>query len=97
MVKAMTLANLDFDAEILEAAVAPKEATLSPPVAKAVLSIKFTDKQQHEVQRLLDKNNAGTITPRQRKRLESYVRIGNLFNILKIKAQTSLEKNGSKR
>jgi hypothetical protein len=93
----MTITNLDFDSEILEAAVAPKEATLSPPVAKAVLSIKFTDKQQQEVQKLLDKNNAGTITPRQKEKLESYVRIGNLLNILKIKAQTSLEKSGSKR
>ena len=93
----MTITNFDFDAEILETAVAPGKATLSPPVARAVLSIQFTDQQQLEVQKLLDKNNAGTITPRQKTKLQSYVRIGNLLNILKIKAQSSLEKRSPKQ
>lgn len=87
----MAAASIDFDTEILEAAVAPESATLSPPIARAVLGIKFTDRQQTEVQRLLNRSNSGTITPRQKKRLESYVRVGNFLNLLKIKAQSSLD------
>ena len=78
-----------LDAEILHSAVSPDEPTFSRPVAKAVLAIKFSERQQKEVSRLLDKNNEGTITTRELAKLESYVRVGNLLSLLKAKARVS--------
>ncbi len=74
------IANLD--ARILEAVVAPGEPTFSIPVARAVASLNFTDDQSAEIRKLLDKNNAGTISARDRAKLEGYARVGNFLNWL---------------
>jgi hypothetical protein len=80
----------DLDANILEAVVAPDEASLSSPIAKVFLGLSFRAKQRAEIDRLLDRNNAGTITSKQKTRLEAYVRVGNFLNLLKAKARTAL-------
>ena len=77
------------DEKILQAAVAPDKSSYSPSIAKAILAIQFTDRQQREVSRLLDKNNEGTITSKERNKLESYIRVGNFLSLLKIKARIS--------
>lgn len=80
------------DAHILEAVVAPEAPTLSAPVAKAVASLAFTESQVAEIHRLLDKQNADTITARERSKLESCTRAGNFLNLLKAKARASLSR-----
>jgi hypothetical protein len=79
-----------LDARILEAVVAPDEPTMSAPVAKAVVSLAFTDAQISEIRRLLDKLNADTITARELAKLEGYQRVGNFLNLLRTKARASL-------
>jgi hypothetical protein len=80
----------NVDANILEELVAPDEASYSTALAKAVLEAGFRPKQKQEIERLLDRNNAGTITKRQQTRLEAYVRVGNFLSLFKAKARTSL-------
>lgn len=84
------------DAHILEAVVAPEAPTLSAPVAKAVVSLAFTKAQVAEIHRLLDKQNAETITARELSKLESYTRVGNFLNLLKAKARASLSRKSTR-
>lgn len=78
-----TLTNIDV--EMLSAAASPDNAYLSPTAARAIMKMGFSRKQHAEMQRLLGKNNQGTITPRERKKLEAYVRVGNILTLLKAK------------
>jgi hypothetical protein len=78
------------DVNILEDIVAPDEASYPSALAKAVLGLSFRPKQKQEIDRLLERNNAGTITKNQKNRLEAYVRVGNFLSLLKAKARTSL-------
>jgi len=86
-----------IDVQILQTVVAPDEPTLSAPVARAVASLNFSAEQEVEIHKLLDKNNAGTITVRERAVLEGYTRVGNFLNLLKTKARSSLSKKTTKR
>lgn len=78
------------DMRILEDVVAPEQTTMSSAVARAVSSLKFTSRQVAEINRLLDKNNAGTISARERAKLEGYTRVGNFLSLLRAKARASL-------
>ena len=89
--------NPSIDVHILEMVVAPDEPTLSAPVARAVASLSFSADQSAEIHKLLDKNNAGTISPRERAVLEGYTRVGNFLNLLKTKARSTLSRKTTRR
>ena len=78
-----TLTNIDV--EMLSAAASPEDAYFSPTAARAILKMGFSRRQHAEMQRLLGKNNQGTITPQERKKLEAYVRVGDILTLLKAK------------
>ena len=90
-------APIDLDAQILEAIVAPEHATLAPAVSRALLSCGFQPEQKLEIDRLLTRQNAGTITESQKAKLEAYVRVGNLLTLLQAKARASLASKPSRR
>ena len=90
-----TLTNIDL--EMLSAAASPDDAYLSPTSAKAILKLGFSRKQHAEMQRLLGKNNQGTITPRERKKLEAYVRVGDILTLLKAKIRFGSPSKTSRR
>lgn len=92
-----TIQASHIDAQILQKAVAPDSPTLSISVAQALADISFASDQEAELHRLLDKNNAGTISKRERETLESYVRVGNFLSLLKAKARSSLAVKSGKR
>ena len=79
----------------LEKILSPDDPSAARAIARAVKKIKFTARQQSEVTRLLNKNNAGTISPRERRRLEAYVRVGNFLNLLKLKTTSSLARKSN--
>jgi hypothetical protein len=74
------------DAQILEGVVAPEDASL----AKAVLKLGFQPSQKAEIERLLERNDDGKMTSKQKTRLEAYVRVGNFLSLLKAKARSTL-------
>ncbi len=86
-----------IDMDILEEVVSPQSPTMRATISRAFHSLEFSTHQQDEIHRLLDKNNEGTISTRERSRLEGYVRIGNFLNLLKVKARTSVKYLASKR
>ena len=85
------------DVQILQKAGAPDSPTLSIPVARALAAVSFASDQEAELDRLLDKNNAGTISKRERDILEGYGRVGNFLSLLKAKARSTLAAKSSKR
>lgn len=87
----------NLDVQILEALVAPEQGTLGKTLANAILSCEFPPEQKAEIEKLLSKNNAGTISARQREKLEAYVRIGNWLSLMKAKARVSLGDQARRR
>ena len=81
---------MDFSVEVLETAFIPDEAKLTIPLARALRKLSFTEAQEREMDRLLTRNNRGTITPKQKERLEGYVRACELMGILRAKAELRL-------
>jgi hypothetical protein len=81
---------MDFSVDVLQTAFIPDEAKLTIPLARALRRLRFTEAQSQEIDRLLTRNNRGTITPKQKERLEGYVRAGELMGILRAKAELRL-------
>ena len=90
-------ASNDVDAQILEAMVAPEQATLGPALSRALLTCSFQPEQKTEIEKLLARHNAGKLTASQKTQLEAYVRVGNLVTLLQAKARVSLAEKPSRR
>ena len=90
-------ASIDLDAQILEAMVAPEQAGLEPAMSRALLTCEFQPDQKAEIDKLLTRNNAGTLTASQKTKLEAYVRVGNLLTLLQAKARASLANKPGRR
>jgi hypothetical protein len=90
-------ASIDLDAQILEAIVAPEQATLQTAMSRALPTCEFQPEQKAEIEKLLTRNNAGTLTATQKTKLEAYVRVGNLLSLLQAKARASLANKPSRR
>lgn len=90
-------ATHDLDAQILEAMVAPEQATLGTALARALLECEFQPEQKTEIDKLLTRHNAGKLTAAQKDRLDAYVRIGNLITLLQAKARASLTNKPGRR
>jgi hypothetical protein len=79
------------EADILADVVAPDDPSLSQEFARAVLSVRFSDKAIKRIRGLLRKNNAGTITPGEKAELEKYLRVGQFIDLMQAKARLSLQ------
>ena len=91
-----SLISPDIDAQILEAVVAPDKPTLSAGMARMLLKLSFQAEQKAEIEALLERNNAGTITESERRQLEAYVRVGNFLSLLQAKARATVSRVGKK-
>jgi hypothetical protein len=76
--------------DILTDFVEPGRPGLSPEVAQELLSLRFNDEATTRIRDLLQKNDAETITPAEKGRLENYLRVGELLDLLQAKARHTL-------
>lgn len=79
--------------EIIEAVVTNGTRKLSPEVANGLLQLKFDEKSISRIRNLLRKNNKGTISANERIRLENYLRVGRMLDLLHAKARLALSKS----
>jgi hypothetical protein len=86
----MSVAEPPSESDIFARVIATDE-TLPPNVARIVLAWKFPKRDLARVRRLQEKNNAGTITDRERRELETYVRVGQFVAVMQAKARLSLK------
>ena len=80
-------------ADILTEVVEPGRPNLSPDAAREFLSLRFNDAATTRIRDLLQKNNAGTITPPEKSTLENYLRVGELLDLLQVKARLTLRQS----
>jgi hypothetical protein len=80
--------------DVLQDIVELDRPTMSPEVAQHFLALHLSDGAKDRVRGLLQKNNAGTITPSEKATLESYVHVGELLDLLQAKARATLQKAG---
>ena len=83
------------EADILTEVVDPNRPTLSPKVAEELLTLRFNDIATSRMRELLQKNNAGTITPQEEQTLDNYLRVGEFLDLMQAKARLTLAPVGS--
>ena len=91
----MPLEAILTEADILSEVVEPNRAMLSAELAEELMSLKFNDEATERIRDLLQKNNAGTITPTEKTTLEKYLRVGEFLDLWQAKAQLTLHQLGS--
>ena len=67
--------------------------TLTPEAAAGILQLGYSEADHVRMGELADKSNQGTLTPDERRELQSYVFVGDLLSLLKSKARLSLRKH----
>jgi hypothetical protein len=82
------------EGDILAKAIAAAKTNLSPEVARSFLDFKFDAATTKRIRQLLQKNNRGTISARERAMLDKYLRVGQLLDLLHAKAKLSLHQAG---
>jgi hypothetical protein len=75
----MANSSIISEADILKDIIGPDEPGLNPETARFFLKLKFSDKAQRQIRRLLQKNNRGAIDTRERGLLERYLRVGEII------------------
>jgi hypothetical protein len=83
------------EADILTEVVEPNRPTLSPEVAEELLALRFNDSATIRMRELLQKNNAGTITPPEKQTLDNYLRVGEFLDLMQAKARLTLTPVGT--
>ena len=82
----------NLEQEIWTRLIGPKEPTLSPKVAEAILDLEFPREDKARIHELSQKAKAGKLTPKEEQEIDSYGRVGSTLGILKSKARVSLKK-----
>ena len=75
------------EADILDEVLSRAVVDLHPDAARSLLGFKFEPKTKKQIQKLLQKNNRGTISAEERITLEKYLRVGQFLDLLHAKAK----------
>ena len=75
------------EADILDEVLSRAFADLHPDAARSLLGFRFEPKTIKQIQKLLQKNNRGTISAEERITLEKYLRVGQFLDLLHAKAK----------
>jgi hypothetical protein len=81
------------EADILSRLIDPSNPSLTPDAARALLQLQYADSDHARMEELATKSNEGTLSPEERRELESYVFVGDVLALLKSKARLSLRKH----
>jgi hypothetical protein len=84
-----------LDTAILTRTIAPQRSHFSPEVAAEILHWDFTPEDQREMEALSAKARAGTLTPEEEVKIDSYIRVSHIVNLLQAKARLALKPSAS--
>ena len=68
------------------------EGKLSPIAARALLRLRFSDGDHRVMNELSTKARAGTLTPKEQIKLDTFERLGCLLDVIHSKARQALKK-----
>jgi hypothetical protein len=77
---------------ILERVIKPKERSLSPAAARAILRLDFDDADRVRMHELAVKNQQGKLTKQEQVELHGYLHIGLFLDLVRSKARLSLKR-----
>jgi hypothetical protein len=80
------------EAAILARVIKPERDGLSASAARALLKLQFTQEDRDRMHELAVKNQAGNLTPAERRELDGYLRVGMLLDLLGANARLALKK-----
>jgi hypothetical protein len=84
-----------FDTAILTRTIAPVRNHFSPEVADEILHWDFSAEDQREMAALSAKARAGTLSPDEEAKIDSYIRVSHIVNLIQAKARLALKPNAS--
>ncbi len=67
---------------------------VAPESAQALLSVRFSPKDEERMRELMEKNNRGTIGPEERAEMEAFRQVGSFLAIVQAKARLQLKQAG---
>jgi hypothetical protein len=76
-----------LDTAILTRTIAPARSQFSPELAQEILNWDFTPDDQREMAELSAKARAGSLTPEEEAKIDSYVRVSHIVNLMQAKAR----------
>lgn len=80
-------------ADILTEIVGPDRPILTAAVSHEFLGLRFNEQATSRIRDLLQKNNAGTITPPEKLTLENYLLVGELLDLLQAEARHTIRRS----
>lgn len=80
------------EAEIFSRLIDASNPSLTPDAAAGILQLRYSEADHVRMAELAGKSNEGTLTPDERRELDSYVFVGEVLSLLKSKARRSLQK-----
>jgi hypothetical protein len=83
-------------AAVLSRAIELKNGAIPPAGARYILNVGIREKDKKRALVLFTKQQEGTITPKEKDTLNSYVQADNMLSILKAKALLALKRAGQK-
>lgn len=81
------------DAAVLARLLRPNEDNLPVQEAKALLNIRFDDRELDRIHKLVTKNQDDALTAAEKADLESYLRVSAFVDLMHAKARRSLKKH----
>ena len=80
---------------LLTEIVEPEGSMASPQFAQELLSFHLKEEAKTRIRELLQKKNAGTISPAEQSTLQEYLVTGEFLDLLHAKARRTLRQSGS--
>jgi hypothetical protein len=77
--------------EVLEKAPDAYRNGLSKQAAESILGLDFSDGDRARMEELAQKNKEGKLSPKERRELARYVKVGDVLSLLHLKARKSLK------
>ncbi len=87
----MTTATPPSTADILTDVLRPAEPSFAAEFAVNILSLQLSAEATERVRELLQRNNAGTLTPEERESLDKYLLVGQFIDLMQAKARVSIQ------
>lgn len=89
-VKGVHQSSADFEPIIWARLIQTPKASISPEVARYLLSIAFSEDDNARMQELMDKSNEGVLTGGEDAELDGYVNIANVLSVMHSEARVAL-------
>jgi len=87
----MRTVNANGEATIWARIIQPENDGLSPDAARALLELRFCERDRARMSELAEKNKEGRLSEEERAELEGYVKVGDVLSLLHLKARKSLK------